>query len=60
MGPPHQESTMDQPAAYRWIKSECGRAKYKELAARSGLAAQIRLTWFVGIAALRDWRLPKP
>jgi hypothetical protein len=51
---------MDQPASYRWIKSECGRAKYKELAARSGLAAQIRLTWFVGIAALRDWRLPKP
>jgi hypothetical protein len=51
---------MGESAAYRWIKSECGRAKYQELAARSGLAAQIRLAWFVGIAALRDWRLPKP
>lgn len=51
---------MGEPAAYRWIKSECGRAKYGELAARSGLAAQIRLAWFVGVAALRDWSLPRP
>ncbi len=42
----------------RWIKTECGRAKYLTLASRSGPAARIRLAWFVLIAALRDWRLP--
>ena len=51
---------MGEPAANRWIKTDCGRAKYKELAARSGLPARIRLAWFLGIAALRDWRLPRP
>lgn len=59
-GAPDQDPTMGEPAAYRWIKTDCGRAKYGELAARSGLAAQIRLVWFVGIAALRDWSLPRP
>jgi hypothetical protein len=42
----------------RWIKTECGRAKYLSLASRSGVASRIRLAWFVLIAALRDWRLP--
>ena len=51
---------MSQPAAFRWIKTECGRAKYTELATRPGLLARLRLTWFVLIAALRDWRLPDP
>jgi hypothetical protein len=51
---------MVEPAAYRWIKTDCGRAKYNELAARSGLAAQIRLAWFVGIATLKDLSLAKP
>jgi hypothetical protein len=45
-----------QPAAYRWIKTACGRAKYSELAGRSGTAARLRLAWFVLIAAIRDWR----
>jgi hypothetical protein len=49
-----------QPSAYRWIKTECGRAKYAELAARLGVPARLRLTWFVAIAALRDWRLADP
>jgi hypothetical protein len=49
-----------QPSAYRWIKTECGRAKYAELAARQGWLAQLRLAWFVAIAALRDWRLADP
>ena len=49
---------MTPPAINRWIKTECGRAKYTELAARPGLLAQLRLAWFVLIAALRDWRLP--
>jgi hypothetical protein len=43
------------PAAIsRWIKTECGRAKYLQLACRPGLAARLRLAWFVLIAALRD------
>lgn len=49
----HQPS----PEIHRWIKTECGRAKYAELAARTGVLARLRLTWFVLIAALRDWRL---
>ena len=49
---------MSAPAIHRWIKTECGRAKYAELSARSGLPARLRLIWFVLIAALRDWTLP--
>ena len=48
------------PAVFRWIKTECGRAKYADLSNRSGFAAKARLGWFVVIAALRDWRLPDP
>jgi len=43
---------------FQWIKTECGRAKYAELSARTGPFARLRLIWFVLIAALRDWRLP--
>jgi hypothetical protein len=46
------------PAVARWVKTECGRAKYLELASRPGPWAQLRLWWFVGIAALRDLSLP--
>jgi hypothetical protein len=49
---------MSQPAVYRWIKTECGRAKYAELASRRGMLARLRLGWFVLVAALRDWRMP--
>jgi hypothetical protein len=42
------------PAIARWIRSDCGRAKYLELAARPGLLARLRLGWFVLIGALRD------
>ena len=35
------------PAIARWIRSDCGRAKYLELAARPGLLARLRLAWFV-------------
>jgi hypothetical protein len=51
---------MAEPTAYRWIKTDCGRAKYLDLAARPGALARLRLGWFVLIAALRDWRLPDP
>ncbi|WP_094556157.1 hypothetical protein [Synechococcus sp. 1G10] len=49
---------LSEPAIHRWIKSECGRAKYAELASRPGLAAKLRLARFVLIAAIRDSRLP--
>jgi hypothetical protein len=48
------------PAAWHWIKTDCGRAKYAELARRSGPVAWLRLAWFVLVAALRDWRLSAP
>ena len=51
-------AAMPQPTIHRWIKTECGRAKYAELAARRGVVARLRLAWFVLIAALRDWPLP--
>ena len=54
----HGAMASPTPSVYRWIKTECGRAKYAELAARTGLPARLRLGWFVLIAALRDWRLP--
>ena len=49
-----------RPPVFRWIKTDCGRAKYADLSSRSGLGARARLSWFVVIAALRDWRLPDP
>jgi len=51
---------MSQPAVHRWIKTECGRAKYADLSQRPGPLANLRLGWFVLIAALRDWPLPLP
>ena len=51
---------MTNPLLHRWIKTDCGRAKYTDLAARPGLPAKLRLGWFVLIAALRDWSLPNP
>ncbi|QNJ07350.1 conserved hypothetical protein specific to marine picocyanobacteria [Synechococcus sp. MEDNS5] len=45
---------------FRWIKTDCGRAKYADLSARKGLRARGRLIWFVLIAAVRDWRLADP
>jgi hypothetical protein len=51
---------MAAPTAFRWIKTDCGRAQYMDLAQRQGVPARLRLGWFVLIAALRDWRLPDP
>ena len=51
-------AAMTSPPIHRWIKTECGRAKYTELAARRGVLARLRLAWFVLIAALRDLPLP--
>lgn len=51
---------MATPPVHRWIKTECGRAKYAELATRPGPLARLRLLWFVLVAAIRDWSLPSP
>ena len=51
---------MTSPQVFRWIKTECGRAKYAELASRNGLAAKLRLGWFVLIASARDLQVPNP
>ena len=51
---------MVQSKVDNWIKTDCGRAKYAELAQRSGLLAKLRLSWFVFFAALKDWRLKNP
>ena len=51
---------MTQPNLDRWIKTDCGRAKYADLSTRRGPAAKLRLGWFVLIASLRDWSLPNP
>lgn len=48
------------PAVFRWIKTECGRAKYAELASRKGPLARLRLGQFVVVAAIRDLSLPIP
>jgi len=48
---------VNQPAIHRWIKTDCGRAKYAELAARPGAIARLRLAWFVMVAAIRDAQL---
>ena len=52
--------TGHRPRAYRWVKTECGRAKYEQLANSANQLSRLRLGWFVAIAALRDWRLPDP
>lgn len=48
------------PRVFRWIKTDCGRAKYLDLASRDGIAAKLRLGWFVLIAAARDLLVPNP
>jgi hypothetical protein len=58
--PVEQVQAGGSPLIWRWIKTDCGRAKYAELARHRGPVASLRLGWFVLIAALRDWRLPAP
>ena len=56
----HGAMASPTPSVYRWIKTECGRAKYEQLANSANQLSRLRLGWFVAIAALRDWRLPDP
>ena len=51
---------MTNQPLHRWIKTDCGRAKLAELQQRRGPISSTRLSWFILIAALRDWPLPDP
>jgi hypothetical protein len=55
-----QPAAKAAPVIWRWIKTDCGRAKYADLDGRPGPLARLRLTWFVLVAAIRDWCLPPP
>ena len=57
---PYQQHDGRMTTLHRWIKTDCGRAKLADLAARPGVLARLRMVWFVLIAALRDWPLPNP
>jgi uncharacterized protein YqeY len=43
-----------------WSRTAAQALGYRELAARPGALARLRLAWFVVIAALRDWPLANP
>jgi hypothetical protein len=58
MSPAETPANAVPPAISRWVKTECGQAKYLQLASQRGPLARLRRWWFVIIAALRDWRLP--
>tara|TARA_B100000700_G_C14604831_1_gene650831 strand:+ start:298 stop:510 length:213 start_codon:yes stop_codon:yes gene_type:complete len=51
---------MSNPKAFLFIKTECGRAKFGDLAKKTGLFAKIRLFWFIFFAAIKDWNLLNP
>ena len=48
---------MNQLSIFSFIKTECGRAKYEELASKKGIFNRIRLYWFIIFAAIEDWNL---
>jgi hypothetical protein len=60
ISPSAEPATALPPAIARWVKTECGQAKYLELANQRGPLARLRRWWFVLIASLRDWGLPAP
>jgi len=45
---------MNNKNIYRFIKTECGRAKYENLILNKTLFGKIRLYWFIFFATLKD------
>ncbi len=45
---------------FSFIKTQCGRVKYLELASKKGFIAKLRLGFFIIIATFRDWNIPNP
>tara|TARA_Y100000589_G_scaffold280411_1_gene276815 strand:+ start:7348 stop:7500 length:153 start_codon:yes stop_codon:yes gene_type:complete len=48
---------MNKKFIYKLIKTECGRAKYENLASNKTSFGVLRLYWFIIIAAIRDLRI---
>ena len=48
---------MNKLSIFSFIKTECGRAKYKILASKKGVLNRIRLYWFILFAIIEDWNL---
>tara|TARA_Y100001968_G_C19166598_1_gene623540 strand:- start:154 stop:315 length:162 start_codon:yes stop_codon:yes gene_type:complete len=40
-----------------WIKTPCGREKFKFLSKRKGFLSKIRLAWFIVFAIIKDWNI---
>ena len=53
----NQHIKMDKLSIFSFIKTECGRAKYKILASKKGVLNRIRLYWFILFAIIEDWNL---
>ena len=45
---------MNNKNIHRFIKTECGRAKYENLILNKTLFGKIRLYWFIFFATLKD------
>ncbi|WP_269622017.1 hypothetical protein [Prochlorococcus marinus] len=48
---------MTKPFIYTLIKTDCGRAKYQEIASRKTFNSKLRLLWFIVIATIKDLTL---
>ena len=48
---------MTKKAAFNYIKTPCGQAKYIELESNKTLLGKFRLIWFILIASIRDWNI---
>tara|TARA_B100000927_G_scaffold280719_1_gene265548 strand:+ start:65 stop:217 length:153 start_codon:yes stop_codon:yes gene_type:complete len=45
---------MTQKKIYKFIKTNCGQAKYEKLSLNKTLYGKIRLYWFIFFAILKD------
>ena len=51
---------MSKQKVFLFIKTECGRMKFAQLASKTGIFSKIRLFWFIFFASIKDWNLPNP
>tara|TARA_Y100001978_G_C23617509_1_gene396723 strand:- start:256 stop:408 length:153 start_codon:yes stop_codon:yes gene_type:complete len=45
---------MNQKKIYKYIKTECGQAKYESLRLNKSLYGKLRLYWFIFFAVIQD------
>tara|TARA_B100000965_G_scaffold29463_2_gene21780 strand:+ start:289 stop:441 length:153 start_codon:yes stop_codon:yes gene_type:complete len=48
---------MNQKNIYKFIKTECGQAKYEALALNQTFYGKVRLYWFIFFAAIKDFNI---